>query len=59
MKHLVGKKILIGDNLRSHLSVEVKSKCIEMNIAFILLPPNSTHQTQLLDRASFRLIKGH
>ena len=38
MKHLVGKKLLIGDNLSSHLSVEVISKCVEMNIAFFCSP---------------------
>ena len=59
MRRLDGKKVLIGDNLSSHLSVEVINKCIDLNIAFILLPPNSTHLTQPLDVAFFRPMKGH
>lgn len=36
-------KVLIGDNLGSHLSIKVINLCKENNIRFVLLPPNSTH----------------
>ncbi|KAL0841447.1 hypothetical protein ABMA28_015129 [Loxostege sticticalis] len=52
-----GKKVLIGDNLSSHLSVEVITLCKEKNIHFVFLPPNSTHLTQPLDVAYFRPMK--
>lgn len=53
-----GPKALIGDNLASHISVNVIKKCEEMSIKFILLPPNSTQLTQPLDVSVFRPIKG-
>ncbi|XP_013194622.2 uncharacterized protein LOC132903038 [Amyelois transitella] len=53
----VGKKILIGDNLSSHLSIELIRKCRELDINFVFLPPNSTHLTQPLDVAFFRPTK--
>lgn len=52
-----GKKILIGDNLASHLSLEVIKMCKEKNIHFVFLPANSTHITQPLDVAFFRPTK--
>lgn len=52
-----GKKILIGDNLSSHLSLGLINECKEQNVHFIFLPPNSTHLTQPLDVAFFRAIK--
>jgi len=52
-----GKKVLIGDNLSSHLSLDVITKCEEHDISFIFLPPNSTHLTQPLDVAFFRPMK--
>ncbi|CAG4979283.1 unnamed protein product [Parnassius apollo] len=48
-----GKKILIGDNLSSHLSVDVIKLCQEKDIHFIFLPANSTHLTQAPRRCSF------
>ena len=51
-------KVIIGDNLSSHLSLRVISLCEEYNIAFTFLPPNSTHLTQPLDVAFFRPMKG-
>jgi len=51
---LDGKKIVIGDNLSSHINVAVLEACTKFNIAFIALPPNSTHLTQPLDVAYFR-----
>jgi len=53
-----GRKILIGDNLSSHISPEVIKLCNKYQIDFILLPPNSTHITQPLDIAFFRPLKG-
>ncbi|XP_075990155.1 uncharacterized protein LOC142985794 [Anticarsia gemmatalis] len=52
-----GKKLLIGDNLSSHLSIELIKKCKEKDIHFIFLPANSTHLTQPLDVAFFRPMK--
>lgn len=52
-----GSKVIIGDNLCSHLSIAVIKKCKEFNIKFVLLPPNSTHLCQPLDVAFFRPVK--
>ncbi|CAH2088822.1 unnamed protein product [Euphydryas editha] len=49
------KKLLKGDNLSSHLSIDVIKLCQEKDIHFIFLPKNSTHLTQPLDVAAFRL----
>lgn len=57
-RRLNGKKIIIGDNLSSHLSPEVIKLSEQYNIDFIFLPPNSTHLTQPLDIAFFRPLKG-
>lgn len=43
LKKLDGKKIMIGDNLSAHLSMEVRESCEMYNIAFVFLPPNPTH----------------
>ncbi|XP_049787110.1 uncharacterized protein LOC126190695 [Schistocerca cancellata] len=50
-------KVLIGDNLSSHISMKVINECKENNIRFVLLPPNSTHLCQPLDAAYFRPLK--
>ena len=52
-----GKKILIGDNLSSHINAKVLTACREHNIAFVALPPNSTHLLQPLDVAFFAPMK--
>ncbi|KAJ2954347.1 hypothetical protein O0L34_g2605 [Tuta absoluta] len=52
-----GRKILIGDNLSSHLSVSLITLCKGHDIDFVFLPPNSTHLTQPLDVAFFRPMK--
>lgn len=57
LKNLPGKKIMIGDNLASHLSLAVIRKCERHNIHFVLLPPNATHLYQPLDVAVFRPLK--
>lgn len=56
-KNLDGPKLLIGDNLCSHISHAVVAKCEEMNINFVLLPPRATHLCQPLDVAVFRPMK--
>lgn len=50
-------KVMIGDNLASHISVPVIEECKRHNIRFVLLPPNSTHLCQPLDVAFFRPLK--
>ena len=57
VKKLQGKKVLMGDNLSSHLSEEVIGECEKHEIAFIFLPPNSTHLCQPLDVCFFRPMK--
>lgn len=52
-----GKKILIGDNLSFHLSLDLIKLCHEHQIIFVFLPANSTHLTQPLDVAFFRPMK--
>ena len=46
---LEGRKVVIGDNLSSHLSEEVIASCEEYNISLVFLPPNLTHLCQPLD----------
>lgn len=50
-------RVLIGDNVASHVSIRVINACISNNIRFCFLPPNSTHITQPLDVAVFRGFK--
>ena len=57
LKKQSGPKVLIGDNLSSHLSEEVVNLCNQHNIKFICLPANSTHLLQPLDVAVFRPLK--
>lgn len=52
-----GRKILIGDNLSSHLCYESIRLCMQSDVHFVFLPPNSTHITQPLDIAFFRPLK--
>lgn len=52
-----GPKVLVGDNLSSHISPKVLKLCAANNIRFVCLPPNSTHITQPLDVAFFRPMK--
>lgn len=50
-------KIVIGDNLASHLSPYILETCQKKNIYFVFLPENSTHLLQPLDVAVFRAMK--
>ena len=52
-----GPFALIGDNLGSHFLTEIIELCNAKNIRFITLPPNSSHLTQPLDVAVFRVVK--
>lgn len=52
-----GPHVLIGDNLSSHISLNVLRLCEQNNIRFVCLPPNSTHLTQPLDVAFFAPMK--
>lgn len=54
---LKGTKLIIGDNLSSHLSVNTIKLCQEHDIKFVFLPRNATHLTQPLDLAYFGPIK--
>jgi len=57
LKKTPGKKVVIGDNLSSHISPYIIDKCKQENIYFICLPPNSTHLTQPLDVPFFHPMK--
>jgi hypothetical protein len=54
-RRLVGKVLLLGDNLSSHIFIEVINLCREnnINIAFVCLPANSTDKMQPLDLGLF------
>ena len=54
---LEGRKVLIGDNLSSHLSDAVIKACSQNNIAFVCLYPKATHLLQPLDVAWFAPLK--
>lgn len=54
---LEGQKVLIGDNLSSHLDSDVLETCQSHNISFVCLVPNSTHICQPLDVSFFRPMK--
>lgn len=59
LKKQKGVKVLIGDNLSSHINLDVLRQCEENEIKFIALPPNTTHLLQALDVAVFRPLKSH
>lgn len=56
-RRLKGRKLMIGDNLSSHVSIRVVQACEDNNIKFLLLPPNCTHLLQPLDVTFFRPMK--
>jgi hypothetical protein len=57
VRRLPGKKLLLCDNLASHISVEVIDLCRESNVEFVCLPPNSTDKLQPLDVGVFAPMK--
>ena len=57
VRRLPGRKLLLGDNLASHLSVNVINSCRENNIAFVCFPPNTTDKLQPLDVGLFAPMK--
>ena len=52
-----GPKVIIGDNLGCHFSPKVIETCLQKDIRFITLVPNTTHLCQPLDLAVFRPLK--
>lgn len=56
-RRLPGRKILIGDILSSHLTIDDIQECEKNDIAFVFLPANSTHLCQPLDVCFFRPMK--
>ncbi len=52
-----GPKVVICDNLSSHVNERVIAKCRKHNIKFVFLPSNSTHVTRPLDVAFFEPTK--
>jgi hypothetical protein len=57
VRRLPGKKLLLGDNLASHISPDVIQICKEENIQFVCLPANSTDKLQPLDVGFFGPMK--
>jgi hypothetical protein len=57
LKQKVGKMVLLGDKLLSHISMAVIAACRANNIAFICLPPNATDKLQPLDVGVFGPLK--
>mgnify|MGYP003623229696 CR=1 FL=1 len=57
LKRRTGKKLVICDNLTSHISLHVLSQCDKIDAKFICLPPNSTHLLQPLDVSVFSPLK--
>lgn len=57
VRNLDGPKVIIGDNLSSHISMYVLKLCEDYNVRLVCLPPNSTHLTQPLDVALFAPMK--
>lgn len=56
-KRRPGIKLIIGDNLASHINPNVISLCRENDIQFVCLPPNSTDKMQPLDVGYFSQMK--
>lgn len=56
-RRLEGPKVMVGDNLASHITSSVIENCVANDIKFVLLPPNTTHLCQPLDVAYFRPLK--
>lgn len=48
-RRMPGEKVIIGDNLSSHLNIDIIVGCQREQIKFVFLPKNATHLTQPLD----------
>jgi hypothetical protein len=57
LKRKTGKKLVIGDNLASHISPTVINLCKQNEIVFVCLPPHSTDKLQPLDVGVFAPLK--
>jgi hypothetical protein len=57
LKKKQGKKLIMGDNLASHISPRVIELCKQHNIQFVCLPPHSTDKMQPLDVWVFSSMK--
>lgn len=57
LKRKVGRKLLVGDNLSSHISSAVIQACLDNDIQFLCFPPNATHLIQPLDVGVFAPVK--
>lgn len=57
LKKQPAPRALVGDNLSSHVSLNVIEQCRVNDVRFILLPPNATHMCQPLDVAFFGPLK--
>lgn len=57
LKRKEGKKVILGDNLGTHLTFNVLRECENNSTDFVLFPTNSTHICQPLDVAFFRPVK--
>lgn len=58
-KEKIGTKILIGDDLASHINHRIVTMCEANDIRFVFLPPNSSHLTQPLDVCYFGPLKNY
>ncbi|XP_063218613.1 uncharacterized protein LOC134528877 [Bacillus rossius redtenbacheri] len=59
LKKKDGQKVIICDNLTSHISLYVLRQCDKVKTKFICLPPNSTHILQPFDVSFFSPLKSH
>ena len=57
VRQLEGRKVLLGDNLASHITPEVIRAAQQNDVYFYTLPPNATHLMQPLDVSLFGPIK--
>ena len=57
VRNIPGKKVLLGDNLSTHFSLNVLKAAAENNILMACLVPNATHIMQPLDVAFFAPMK--
>ncbi|XP_075982600.1 nuclear export mediator factor NEMF homolog Clbn isoform X1 [Anticarsia gemmatalis] len=54
LKNKKGRKVVLGDHLCTHISGKVLAECEIHDITIRLLPPNSSHILQALDKAYFQ-----